>query len=112
MGRATVGTNGMQADEHGLAEARGGLAATDALLTVAAALVRADDAYEVARVVTEQVRAVFAADATAVQLRRPDGSFMLAHSAGDFTPEEREVLRTRVFDQPTHAILERERKVI
>lgn len=110
--RGTVGTNGMQASEHGLAEARGALAATKALLTVATALAATDDAYEVARVVTEQVRDIFAADATAVQLRRPDGSFVLAHSAGDFTPAECEVLRTRVFNQPTHAMLKRERQVI
>ena len=110
--RGTVGMNDMQADEHGLAEARGALAATRALLTVATALAATDDAFEAARVVTEQVRDIFAADATEVQLRRPDGSFVLAHTAGDFTPAECEVLRTSVFNQPIHAMLERERQVI
>jgi GAF domain-containing protein len=85
---------------------------TDALLLLARALAESGDPLEIMWIVTDCVRELYACDVASIQLRRPDGSYALAYSIGEMAPEERELLRTREFDHPSHAILERERRVI
>lgn len=90
----------------------GAFATTRALLAVANQVAGAESPHEIARIVTEIVQKTFGGDVSAIQLRRPDGSFYLAHAAGEMSDEQREILRTRRFSHRTHSILEREQRVI